>query len=51
MTLEPGMVICAEAYAGEVGGSEGVKLEQQVALTPSGHDLLSELPFEEALLA
>jgi Xaa-Pro aminopeptidase len=50
MTLKPGMVICVEAYAGEVGGGEGVKLEQQVAITPSGHEVLSALPFEEVLL-
>jgi Xaa-Pro aminopeptidase len=50
MTLEPGMVICAEAYAGEAGGVEGVKLEQQVVITPSGHEVLSDLPFEDALL-
>jgi Xaa-Pro aminopeptidase len=51
MTLEPGMVLCAEAYAGEVGGGEGVKLEQQLAITASGHEILSSLPFEEALLS
>ncbi len=51
MTLEPGMVICAEAYAGAAGGAEGVKLEQQIVITASGHEVMSALPFEDALLS
>ena len=31
--LFPGMTVCVESYIGEVGGSEGVKLEQQVLIT------------------
>ena len=50
MELESGMVICAEAYAGEVEGYEGVKLEQQLVVTSSGHELMSSLPFEDVLL-
>ena len=51
MMLEPGMVVCAEAYAGEVGGDEGVKLEQQVVVTQSGYELMSTLAFEDTLLS
>lgn len=51
MVLEPGMVICAEAYAGEVGGEVGVKLEQQLAITDSGFEIMSGLGFEDTLLA
>ncbi len=50
MVLEPGMVLCAEAYAGAVGGREGVKLEQQFAVTETGFDLMSTTPFDETLL-
>ncbi len=48
--LEPGMTICIESYIGEVGGAEGVKLEQQVLITERGHELLSHFPFEAELL-
>jgi Xaa-Pro aminopeptidase len=46
----PGMTLCVESYIGEEGGSEGVKLEQQVLVTETGIELLSVFPFEEELL-
>lgn len=49
--LEPGMVVCVESYAGAHGGNEGVKLEQQILITENGPELLSDIEFEEALLA
>ncbi len=48
--IEPGMTLCIESYIGAEGGSEGVKLEQQVLITEQGVELLSEFPFEEDLL-
>jgi len=48
--VEPGMVLCAESYVGEVGGEEGVKLEQQVLITERGPQVLSTYPFEDELL-
>lgn len=48
--IEPGMVLCVESYIGEDGGDEGVKLEQQVLVTETGIELLSEFPFEKAML-
>lgn len=45
-----GMTICVESYIGEAGGKEGVKLEQQVLVTDTGIELLSQFPFEEDLL-
>lgn len=47
---EPGMVFCVEVYAGEVGGHEGVKLEQQVLITDTGSEDLTHFPFDERLL-
>jgi Xaa-Pro dipeptidase len=47
--LAPGMTVCVESYMGEVGGSIGVKLEQQVLVTESGFEILSEFPLEDAL--
>lgn len=49
-TLETGMTICVESYVGEVGGPEGVKLEQQILITDNGHEVLSRFPFEQELL-
>jgi Xaa-Pro aminopeptidase len=44
------MTLCVESYIGEEGGKEGVKLEEQVLITETGVELLSQFPFEEALL-
>ena len=47
--LEAGMTICIESYIGEEGGSEGVKLEEQVLVTETGCEVLSRYPFEDAV--
>lgn len=49
--IEPGMTLCVESFIGHNDGGEGVKLEQQILVTETGIELLSEFPFEEALLA
>jgi Xaa-Pro dipeptidase len=49
-TLLPGMTICVESYMGEFGGSQGVKLEQQCLITETGTEILSEYPFDAALM-
>jgi Xaa-Pro dipeptidase len=48
--LEPGMCFCVESYIGEVGGHEGVKIEEQVVVTETGVVRLSTFPFDETLL-
>jgi Xaa-Pro aminopeptidase len=48
--LEPGMVVSVESYIGEVGGAEGVKLEEEVLITATGSEVISRFPFEESLL-
>ena len=48
--LEPGMVLCVEAYIGEEGGFEGIKLEDQVLITETGHKNLTNFPFEKDLM-
>jgi Xaa-Pro aminopeptidase len=45
----PGMTLCVESYMGEVGGAQGVKLEEQVLITAQGHEVLSGFPFEPTL--
>jgi len=44
------MVLSVEFYAGKEGGRDGVKLEEQVWLTPTGPIRLSQLPFDEKFL-
>ena len=50
LVLQPGMALSVESYIGEVGGTEGVKLEQQILVTDEGYELLSTFPFEDRLL-
>ncbi len=42
--LEAGMVLSVESYVGEVGGPDGIKLEQQVLVTETGAEPLSTFP-------
>jgi Xaa-Pro aminopeptidase len=48
--LLPGMAVCIESYIGEVGGAEGVKLEEQVLIGEAGVERLSTFAYEDALL-
>jgi Xaa-Pro dipeptidase len=43
------MVFSIEAYVGEEGESEGIKLEEQVLLTPAGVEVLSQAPHDPRL--
>jgi Xaa-Pro dipeptidase len=45
--LAAGMIVCVESYIGEVGGAEGVKLEEPVLITEKGPQILSRYPFED----
>ncbi len=47
--IEENMVLCVESYLGEVGGTEGVKLEEQVLITATGAVRMSASPFTDAL--
>jgi Xaa-Pro aminopeptidase len=49
--LEPGMTVCVESYVGRHGGYEGVKLEEQILITETGHELLSRYPRDQRLSA
>lgn len=48
--LQAGMTLCVEAYIGEVGGRDGIKLENQLLVTETGHELLTHYPFDESFL-
>ena len=45
--FEKNMTITVETYIGEVGGKEGVKLEQQYLIKENGLELLSNHPLEK----
>jgi hypothetical protein len=40
------MVCCFESYSGEVGGSFGIKLEDQIVIGHNGAELISTYPFD-----
>ena len=48
--VREGMVVCLEVYAGEIGGRDGVKLEDQVLVTAEGARVMVPYPFCDALL-
>ena len=45
------MTLCVESFIGGPDTTEGVKLEQQILVTETGTELMSQYPFDEALLA
>ena len=49
--LEAGMMLCVEAYVGEVGGPDGIKLEDQLLVTENGVENMTRCPFDEKLIA
>ncbi|HCH24825.1 MAG TPA: aminopeptidase [Oceanospirillaceae bacterium] len=48
--LEENMVVCVESFSGAPGEKEGVKLENQVRVTASGYELMSDYAFDDDLL-
>ncbi len=48
--LEAGMMLCVEAYVGEVGGPDGIKLEDQLLVTENGYENMVKCPFDAKLM-
>lgn len=48
--LKPGMTLCVEVLAGEVGGDFSIKLEDQVLITEDGFENLTKYPFDATLM-
>jgi Xaa-Pro aminopeptidase len=48
--IEPGMALVIELYCGELGGTEGVKLGDEVLVTDDGIRVLAPYPFDDRLL-
>ncbi len=47
ITLEAGMVLAVETYAGHKGGKDGVRLEENVLVTQDGCEVLTRWPVQE----
>ena len=48
--FQPGATVSMESYVGAEGGAEGIKLEQQILITETGVEILSQAPFGDELL-
>lgn len=44
--FQAGMMVCVESYVGEVGGPDGVKLEEQVLIADDGVERISRFPLD-----
>lgn len=49
--IQSGMVLCVESYMGAKDETIGVKLEQQILVTESGYEILTNYPFDEQLMS
>ncbi len=49
-TLQPGMMLCVEAYMGLPGMPDGIKLEDQVLITEDGVENLTRYPWDNVLM-
>ena len=49
--IEENMVICVESFSGAQNEKEGVKIENQVLITETGYELLSDYCYDERLLS
>ena len=49
ITLEEGMVLAIETYAGRRGGKDGVRLEENILVTRDGCEVLSRWPVRELM--
>ena len=49
--LEAGMMLCVEAYVVEVGGVDGINLEDQLLVTEDGFENMVVCPFDPLLMA
>ncbi len=48
--LEPGMTLCVEALVSRDGGDFSIKLEDQVLITETGFENLTDYPFDKKLM-
>ena len=49
VSLKAGMVLALETYAGQKGGKDGVRLEENILVTQDGYEVLSRWPVSELM--
>ena len=49
LRYEEGMVLAVENWVGERGGTDGVRLEENLVVTKDGYDLLTKYPVDELI--
>lgn len=47
--IEPGMVFALETYAGNEDGMDGVRLEDEVVVTPTGIEIITKFPTDQII--
>ncbi len=51
VTLEPGMVFALETYCAASDGRSAARIEEEVIVTPTGHEVITRFPADELLVA
>jgi hypothetical protein len=50
-TLEPGMVFALETFWPSTDGWSAARIEEEIVVTPTGHEVITRFPAEELLVA
>jgi Xaa-Pro aminopeptidase len=45
--IKENMVLAVETYAGPKGGKHGVRIEEMLVVTDTGHEVISQYPIQE----
>jgi len=45
--IKEGMVFALETYAGKAGGSQGIRIEDEIVVTSNGYEVITKYPAEE----
>ena len=51
MTIEPGMVFALETFWPSTDGWSAARIEEEIVVTPTGHEVITRFPAEELLVA
>jgi hypothetical protein len=50
-TLEPGMVFALETFWPSTDGWSAARIEEEIVVTPTGHEVITRFPAEKLLVA
>jgi hypothetical protein len=51
VTIEPGMVFALETFWPSTDGWSAARIEEEIVVTPTGHEVITRFPAEELLVA